>query len=292
MLKRPKGSLPRLLKPRSAGSTQIWKLELSYVHKAWPQKPATHENNNRILPICLVKGQRNATYPDKWSGRLPSANRSPWGKWKHFCQTIHFLLILLQIVVNLTGHCSMSRSSFPFIRSSEGFGMRICVCVCVKISGLKQHKFTTLQFWESEIWNGFQRAKLMILKELCAWSFLFWHALRSILKACSSREDPSLGFFAIQTVWIWVPKLGEGILGYKCSRDFNPLVTLPWAKNKTNIFFQGVPFLVHHISSLGECWGFCGHHLVWPCPSDSALSANALKLNTGLSDCEIILSSV
>lgn len=155
MLKRLKGSLPRLLKPRSVGSTQIWKLGLSYVHKAWPQKPATHENNNRTLPICLVKGQRNATYPDKWSGRLPSADQSPWGKWKHFCQTIHFLLNTITNCSKFDRHCGMSWSS-PFIRSSEGFSMRICVrvracaymcvCVCMKISGLKQqiYHFTVL----------------------------------------------------------------------------------------------------------------------------------------------------
>lgn len=66
---------------------------------------------------------------------------------------------------------------------------------------------------------------------------------------------------------------------------------LPYPVSRTkqaNFFFQGVSFLVHHIASLGQCCGFCG----LLCPSDSALSANALKLNIDSSDCEIILSSV
>lgn len=59
-----------------------------------------------------------------------------------------------------SGHpCSVSTSFSPRLFSVSG-SVPLCLCnTSPQTEWLKQHKFTTLQFWREEFWNGFYGAK-------------------------------------------------------------------------------------------------------------------------------------
>lgn len=94
--KAQKGSLLRVWKPRhyDLGSVQVWKLELSYVGKAWPQKSALPMKTaiERSLPTCLPRG-KEVCRSSRWGvGRLLWANLlHPWENVNIFAR-LRFLL--------------------------------------------------------------------------------------------------------------------------------------------------------------------------------------------------------